>query len=320
MSKNKKTKTRAVNKSPRWREFERLIARIHNQLYPNGVVQHNEHIVGVSGQKRQFDVTIRCKLGPHETLTVVDCKKHKAPVDIGYIEQFRVQANDVKADMAVIVSTSGFTRGAIAQATTLNVRLLTFEDASTFDWKNLFGKVRLKILDFNFVNQKYRLVLQTRNLGFDDQVVDAVAHSSRTLYAAPDMREIPIEDILKEQLEIIQAEARVPGEFFRTFTLHPGLFMRIDQGYLSVVAIKWLGTIVAYGYSGDVSIDSGAFLRKTPGDEATYAEITTKQIQAGKIPDGFARDELLSLDDIERFKHEHIETSEPTITLLVVQA
>src|SRR5438128_8290222 len=101
----KKAKSKKEKKAlPKWKDFELLVAEIHKNLYPQAEVHHNEFILGGSQQKRQFDVTIRTTLGPHRTLTVIDCKQHKAPVDIGYVEQWKAQADDVLADMKVIVS------------------------------------------------------------------------------------------------------------------------------------------------------------------------------------------------------------------------
>jgi hypothetical protein len=54
-----------ASNNPKWKQFETIIADIHQQLAPDAVVRHNHRIVGKSGRKRQLDVTVSQNIGDY---------------------------------------------------------------------------------------------------------------------------------------------------------------------------------------------------------------------------------------------------------------
>lgn len=115
-----------------WKEFERLVAAIHRVETQGADVRWNEVING-----RQFDITLRFKLGLHDYLTVIECKKYKRKVPVEKIDAFATKARDVNANKAVFVSSNEFQSGCIPVAQRHGIKLLTVNKKIEIDTSRL---------------------------------------------------------------------------------------------------------------------------------------------------------------------------------------
>src|SRR5579863_38904 len=107
-------------------DFEKQIARIHLALADvDAEVVWNDHFPDPDNpnQERQIDVSIR--RGSH--LTVIECRKRKAPQDVTWIEQLYGRRVSLRANLIIGVSASGFSQGAIHKAQSLGVILRDFD-------------------------------------------------------------------------------------------------------------------------------------------------------------------------------------------------
>lgn len=93
------------------KEYERIVASVYRQFGNDAAVTENETING-----RQIDVAIRKKVAGHEILLVIECKDYRRRVEIKHVDSAIGMIEDVKAALVVIVSDSGFTKGAIERA------------------------------------------------------------------------------------------------------------------------------------------------------------------------------------------------------------
>jgi hypothetical protein len=114
------------NKNPNWKKFEKLVAALHIAEQKGAVIKWNDEIDG-----RQFDVTIRFKNGFYDYLTVIECKDYKKPVAVEKVDALATKSRDAKADKAVMVSASGFQKGAIKVAQKHNISLFTLKSLSS---------------------------------------------------------------------------------------------------------------------------------------------------------------------------------------------
>src|SRR6266851_4998810 len=92
-------------------EFERIVRAIFQRLREQFGFEQVEgsqfYPARDSGVKRQVDVTAYA-LGKKRI--IIECKLHKVPVDISYIDAFHTVIHvDVGADGGIMVSSSGFT-------------------------------------------------------------------------------------------------------------------------------------------------------------------------------------------------------------------
>ena len=117
------------------KSFENLVSWIHGCLADKAQVIPNHGIPDKdSGQVRQVDVAIYLTDEPYTMLTIVEVRDRVKPVDSSYIEEIGGKRESVRADAAVIVSKSGFTKPALEKAQTLNIRTLTYEEALQDSW------------------------------------------------------------------------------------------------------------------------------------------------------------------------------------------
>ncbi len=124
-----------MTQDPKWKRFEKLVAKIQQDLSPDAIVTHNEKILGKdSGTLRQIDVLVRKKVGQYELLIAMSCKDHKEPVDINDLGSFITDVTDIRANHGAMVAANGFTEGAKTLAKTKGINLYRLIDAEQHDW------------------------------------------------------------------------------------------------------------------------------------------------------------------------------------------
>lgn len=122
----RKTRKRGVpSKPPKFVAFEKAVARVQKMLDPDSAVTHNEHIVGRDGLKRQFDVIVRGKAAGHDLLVVIECRDHNRKKGASDVEALAAKAEDICANIRIIVSRLGFTEQGLQRAKFLNVTPLS---------------------------------------------------------------------------------------------------------------------------------------------------------------------------------------------------
>jgi hypothetical protein len=120
----------------RWKRFEKLAAKIQEELAPSAKVVHDEKIPGrKSGTDRQIDISVRQRVGQFNLLIVIECKDYKVPVDVGDVGQFIDMVRDVGAQKGAIVSASGFSEASKRRAAEAGIDLFRLVDAESEDWR-----------------------------------------------------------------------------------------------------------------------------------------------------------------------------------------
>jgi hypothetical protein len=108
------------------REFEHQIERIHQLLEeePSNVTW-NDKIPDPDNptQLRQIDITIE----RNGTIIHVECRIHKSPQDVTWIEELIGRRCSLRADAIIAVSSSGFTDGAIKKAAQFDIHIRTLQ-------------------------------------------------------------------------------------------------------------------------------------------------------------------------------------------------
>lgn len=169
---------------PRWRRFEKLVARVQRELSPQAQVTHNEMIRGrKTGEMRQVDVAIRTKVGQFPLLIAVDCKDLSRPAIVTHVEAFAGLLDDIGANKGALVASNGFSAAAKKRATEAGIDLYRLVDAEDHDWR---AYVTIPILFHDLILVGFQATLQFRSEpepGFkaDDpqaiELLDANGHS-----------------------------------------------------------------------------------------------------------------------------------------------
>jgi hypothetical protein len=97
---------------PKWRQYEWLISKIFHDEYAtfSTKVINNSSVIGeYSERSRQIDVLVESD----HSKTMIECKYYSRPIDIKAVEAFLSMFSDVKADLGILISSSGFTKSAV---------------------------------------------------------------------------------------------------------------------------------------------------------------------------------------------------------------
>ena len=116
--------------SKKGKVLEQLVKTIEEQIKGDSTlrVRSNVKIKNTTGIPREFDVVI-----DHDTedslMTVIECKEHKNRLDIQYIDAFFGKCSSFNnISRMIMVSSSGFTKNAIAEANGKGIELHTVSD------------------------------------------------------------------------------------------------------------------------------------------------------------------------------------------------
>ena len=129
------------------RDFELLVSAIEQALVPKGVeVKSPESVFGRhSKTHRDVDVSLRVKDGEVESFVMIECRDRVGHQGLDWIEQVVTKREDVGADLAVVVSSGGFTSGAKTSAESHGVLLHQVDDLDMSLLEKLFTLIHLGV-------------------------------------------------------------------------------------------------------------------------------------------------------------------------------
>jgi len=132
--------TRQMTTHAESKEFEQLVARIEQAAAPRGaVVKWNERIPDIqTGTPRQYDVTIRHKVGTVDILVVIEVRKRKEKDDVTWLGILKEQREAAGASKIIGVSASGFSKELRRKAKLSAIELRTLSQISEADIEGWF--------------------------------------------------------------------------------------------------------------------------------------------------------------------------------------
>ncbi len=104
-----------------WRELEEVVADVFRGRGYR--VQRNVKLRGASGVSHEIDVLATYATPLGEVKVAVECKRHASPVTKDAVMKLREEIQDLCIEKGILVSTSGFTEGAIRYARKVNIEL-----------------------------------------------------------------------------------------------------------------------------------------------------------------------------------------------------
>ncbi len=156
--------------------FERFVHRIHELIEQDDAqVIWNEHFPDPDNprQARQVDVAIR----RDGQLTLVECRIHKEPQDVTWIEELIGRRASLNAAGVIAVSNSGFTRGALAKARRFGIVLRDLDELSTVEVADWGRSQRVRL--YYYVYSDVQITLQLDAPSITDQEATFVASAFR---------------------------------------------------------------------------------------------------------------------------------------------
>lgn len=122
-----------------WRDFQQLVAQLFRQL---GCEAQTDHPVMGVRAKHDVDVWVTFKSHGFAVSWAVECKLWKERVKKAHVLTLRTLVDDVGADKGIVVSQSGFQRGAVASARKTNIALVTPDELRGYLAEHLAGLER----------------------------------------------------------------------------------------------------------------------------------------------------------------------------------
>lgn len=152
-------------RSPDWREFENLVARIEKDAGPAGLVVKSPDRVRckTTGRLREVDATVRTRAGTSDILITIECRRRKHREDVTWVEQLATKKQLIGAARTLAVSSNGFSDGARTLAARLGIDLRTISDVSIADLN------KLVVLDFVHLNHKSAAIARVGLKHFRDE-------------------------------------------------------------------------------------------------------------------------------------------------------
>jgi hypothetical protein len=157
MSKPKTKKPKDIGKK-KWREFEKMVARIEATLCQQGIkVASPDHVLDiVTGTSREVDASLRYQIGSSQVLITVECRDRKGVEDVQWIEQLVTKQRDIKADKCIAVSSAGFSSAAMKKGKHYGIEIRLVQEVKETDvlawFDNLYMEVEYHTLSIFGVN------------------------------------------------------------------------------------------------------------------------------------------------------------------------
>ena len=111
--------------------FQAVIFLIQKHIAGEATVTESAELTDlVSGERREVDVCIETQVANHGVIISLECRDHGRPQTIGWIEEMHAKHSRLPTNVLVLVSSSGFTRNALAAAQSYGIETVVPEDLS----------------------------------------------------------------------------------------------------------------------------------------------------------------------------------------------
>lgn len=110
-------------------DYERLVQSLFQTLAGNDVTVHHkrEYKGRISRRSIIVDVSYEFSgVGGAKFLVLIECKRYRAKVEVGDVEEFQSKLHDIGAHKGIMVTTIGYQSGAIEVAKGHKMALTTF--------------------------------------------------------------------------------------------------------------------------------------------------------------------------------------------------
>jgi len=169
--------------------FEKQIKRIIATIENTGAnVEWNDHIRDPDNpkQKRQVDITIKNDDG----LTIVECRQHGKAQSVMWVEELIGRKISLRANSAIAVSSSGFSKGAIYKADKYGIILRDLKSVSDKEVKRWGKKTKVYINLYQFTNLSFEFFfIPSRKMKvFVKDVFEEALNKNSFLYILQEIR------------------------------------------------------------------------------------------------------------------------------------
>lgn len=180
-----------MNKGREFEELVTFIERIFHNL-PGAQVQHNVKLKNNKGVERQIDILITINTGRFTFNTIVECKNTKAKTKLSDIGSFKELVESVGAHQGILVSASGFQKGALKSSNDSNI--LLYQLSQVAELQKYLSEYRLNF--YNMTHRSKDIIVRFR----EAKEINNNVTSKTPLYSAIIDKKVSIAEIAKDFL------------------------------------------------------------------------------------------------------------------------
>jgi len=126
-------------------KYERLTAIVYKILESNNTVIHDFRLRG-NGKSADHQIDIVVQKGKTKKRILIECKDYNKKIGIGIIRDFFGAVNQIQPDESYVVTTVGFTKGAVDFACDEGIKLHVLRDISERDLNKRILKINFDII------------------------------------------------------------------------------------------------------------------------------------------------------------------------------
>ena len=141
--------------SRKGRDFELLVKMLEETLAPLGVEIKSPDLLTdkITGKNREVDVSIRSRIGSAECLIIIECRDRATNEDVTWLEQLATKKQNVGANIAIAVSSKGFSHDARQMAEHYGIEIRLVEEVTVGEVASWIG-----LAGISFIEQKWVIV------------------------------------------------------------------------------------------------------------------------------------------------------------------
>lgn len=229
-------------------------------------VEHNIAIPGRSGVKHQIDVLWRFLKAGIEHKVLIECKNYSSNVSLEKVRNFHSVINDIGSAQGVIVTKTGFQKGAVTYAEHHGIDLKLLRKPNDADWEGRIKTISITITAKSVISTRDRPVevfvgLAPKDDAQKKRIEKLIRDRNLNAISSPStcflnsLGQITTEELrwwLPERLETLRKEGE--GPFTQDISVD-NLYIRINVGDAKEELVK-VGKISANYYVGSYSQES----------------------------------------------------------------
>jgi hypothetical protein len=133
--------------------FQAVVFLLQKHIAGEATVRESAELIDlVSGQKREVDVCIETRVANHSVVISLECRDHGRPQPIGWIEEMHAKHSRLPTNVLVLVSSSGFTRNALAAAQSYGMETVIPEELTDERAEKIANRLRYTTLDLQITS------------------------------------------------------------------------------------------------------------------------------------------------------------------------
>jgi hypothetical protein len=152
--------------------FQAVVLAIKQHLAGEAIVTESEELPDlISGEKREVDICIKVQIAGHPVIISLECRDHKRPQAVGWVEEMQSKHSRLPTDRLVLVSKSGFTPKALAKAESFGIETAVPEDLTETRIGEIVQGARARLTKLDLQIERVRVWVTNPDTGEEEVVV-----------------------------------------------------------------------------------------------------------------------------------------------------